>query len=770
MKLNFINRRLADARVASEELYGLGNSDLCPEYDEEGPQISDQPEASSPCYLYLDSENNEHCGPCSRRDLQRMILVGTVTENTMVWTVNMPRWAPIRELDQFTAPGPQLDNPEDSEGHEDRTNYKVNMLGVSNKTGEIPVGNEDENTNCLNMMHHHKQMSSIDFNPTKTAEDDTDNRIEELSPQQLTSELTPFSKAAWRRKQIQEKRAQAFEKKNALKVEIARARRLNIVKAKQQRIVAKKKDRNQRIASKRIQQQRSEAQKEWLVRVVVGLSAATLSSCLHARMLKVSASRTIQRFWAAVNPCKFRRLVLTLILKKHKRPLLLKVRKDRRRRAVSILKGFLNSQMRLTRVCMVFNKLRWRVVTLQRVWRDFLACRQARILGLMLLWKKLEANQNRMDLLQEAMGLGEGLGKDRQRLLDEEQKRMRTMQSIWGQAHFWKHKAVQSKVTVLMSNLERRDRSKLVTENKQLLKAQQERWMRQHIEHEDKPNCEATKLENNQKGNNQKSVIHSGDTASSGADSGSCDGSSKSHGNSNTSSNNGLSTSGSANALYAAAYGSGGCIKGLVGSSRRSRALLGLLHRMRRSHTAQVVELHRQEKLKWQALQDGGGHIQYTMEEARQVLRKSSDAGCILQLIQQKIAAASKVDSSSDDDDEEGVSGCDHDIFETPQKGRPKRTRKRRRRKHWHANKPSLTRHSFLLYSTLQKHLDVSIKSGSAQANTKGNCLKQPAPGDVANGHTGTGTTLAEDDLELSLLRSIKDCCIHFKSKRKLHG
>jgi len=205
----------------------------------------------------------------------------------------------------------------------------------------------------------------------------------------------------------------------------------------------------------------------------------------------------------------------------------------------------------------------------------------------------------------------------------------------WEKEHYWKHKAVKGKVTGLLNDIERQRSSSLVAKNKKLKQQQKERWMKQHMasvqRHQDQgPEVDAESASNDNSGS-------SSGCSGTGAEDASTHGSV------------GLSSMPSCSNLSVGAVGVRGLVRG-----KRSQALLRLLCRFRQRHVGEVLEMHRQEQLRWKALQGGGGQT-FTIEEARKVVRRSSDAACILQMIQGKIDAACNMEDDEDDSEMEDI-------------------------------------------------------------------------------------------------------------------
>ena len=70
------------------------------------------------------------------------------------------------------------------------------------------------------------------------------------------------------------------------------------------------------------------------------------------------------------------------------RRLLARVMARRRLRAADKLGVFLRSASRVGRVGAIVRRFRWRVVVVQRMWRSYAACHQARLSALSSLWER----------------------------------------------------------------------------------------------------------------------------------------------------------------------------------------------------------------------------------------------------------------------------------------------------------------------------------------------------------------------------------------------
>lgn len=102
------------------------------------------------------------------------------------------------------------------------------------------------------------------------------------------------------------------------------------------------------------------------------------------------AAYTIQKCWKSHNLYHRRMKRVSRTITRNANRLMAKIYRQRQQRSAKILRIFLSQHMRFDRVTRVIKRLRWRIIKVQRAFRAFLVCRDARLKLLDQIWVKQE--------------------------------------------------------------------------------------------------------------------------------------------------------------------------------------------------------------------------------------------------------------------------------------------------------------------------------------------------------------------------------------------
>jgi hypothetical protein len=261
-----------------------------------------------------------------------------------------------------------------------------------------------------------------------------------------TTSKDKWDVAKERRESLVSERQTKLEQKSELKVKVARQRRDSIVEDKMQTVKMVSEMRRQRVREKGSRELRKCQERMAAKLILLCAWSQRLVSRLVAYRHTVNAAKTIQGEWRLKNPRRRRLDIAIRAIFPLRERLFKGLRAQRRCQAANQLCSFLKAFYGQKRFVPVVSKLRWRVVTVQRSIRSFLACKKARLAALSLLWQQLEkdpeyASQIKNDTATKCCALFPSNSP----VLD--------LTKTWEKEHFYKYKASQIKANQLLTKI-----------------------------------------------------------------------------------------------------------------------------------------------------------------------------------------------------------------------------------------------------------------------------------------------------------------------------